>query len=337
MTTLPIVSAPTLPRSIYIEPTSRCNELCQQCPRTLLSREDDRDLSYDDFRYIVDQFPVLERVVLHGLGEPLLNKELPRMIRYLKDRGTYVLFNSNGILLNEKRGQALIDAGLDEYRLSMDGSTREMYAKVRGVDAFDKIWRNVRAFTTLQKAQDASKPAVSLWFTAMRENLQDLPGLIDLAADAGVPEVYMQRLVYFEEGLAASKQSLFRRASQEELDIVRQCEQRCRERGIRFNAAGSATPVESLIRDFGQRPWSGCQRPYNLTYITSSGNVLSCCFAPFGHRSAREYKEERVLGNVFQEPIEAIWRGERYESFRRAFESNHPARHCSQCGLNWSY
>src|SRR2546426_1112374 len=114
-----------LPRSIYIEPTSRCNELCQQCPRTLLSREDDRDLSFEDFRYIVDQFPELERVVLHGLGEPLLNKDLPQMIRYLKARGIYVLFNSNGILLNAKRGQELIEAGLDEYRLSMDGATRE--------------------------------------------------------------------------------------------------------------------------------------------------------------------------------------------------------------------
>ena len=99
----------SLPRSIYIEPTSRCNELCQQCPRTLLSREDDRDLSFDNFRYIVDQFPVLDRVVLHGLGEPLLNKDLPHMIRYLKERGTYVLFNSNGIALNASRGRALID------------------------------------------------------------------------------------------------------------------------------------------------------------------------------------------------------------------------------------
>src|SRR6266581_2098297 len=208
MTTAPVLS---LPRSIYIEPTSRCNELCQQCPRTLLSREEDRDLTYDEFRYIVDQFPVLERVVLHGLGEPLLNKDLPRMIGYLKDRGTYVLFNSNGILLNEKRGQTLIDSGLDEYRLSMDGSTREMYARVRGVDAFDKIWRNVRAFIARQTAQNASKPGVSLWFTAMRENLHELPGLIDLATDAGIKEVYMQRLVYFEASLAASKQSLFRR------------------------------------------------------------------------------------------------------------------------------
>lgn len=326
-----------LPRSLYIEPTSRCNELCQQCPRTLLSREEDRDLSFDEFRYIVDQFPVLERVVLHGLGEPLLNKELPRMISYLKARGTYVLFNSNGILLNEKRGQALIDSGLDEYRLSMDGATREMYARVRGVDAFDKIWRNIRNFIAMQKEQNASNPAVSLWFTAMKENLPELPGLIELAYEHGIREVYLQRLVYFEAGLAHSKQALFRHSTHEELALVRCCEQMCKERGITFNASGSATPLESLVRDFGERPWSGCHRPYTLTYITASGNVLSCCFAPFGHRSAKEYLEERVLGNIFQEPIEAIWHGERYQAFRRAFESDHPARHCAQCGVNWSY
>ena len=334
MTTTSLV---TLPRSIYIEPTSRCNELCQQCPRTLLSREDDRDLSFENFRFIVDQFPVLERVVLHGLGEPLLNKDLPRMISYLKERGTYVLFNSNGILLNAKRGQALIDAGLDEYRLSMDGASRKTYATVRGVDAFDKVWRNIKAFLALQQEQRASKPAVSLWFTAMRENLHELPGLIDLASEHGVREIYLQRLVYFEEGMAHSQQALFRRATCEELALVRRCEQICQERGITFRAAGSATPSESIVRDFGERPWSGCQRPYTLTYITSSGNVLSCCFAPFGHKSAREYREERVLGNVFQESIAQIWQGERYEAFRRAFESDHPARHCAQCGTNWSY
>lgn len=280
---------------------------------------------------------MLDRVVLHGLGEPLLNKDLPLMIAYLKARGTYVLFNSNGILLNAKRGQALIDAGLDEYRLSMDGSTRETYAQVRGVDAFDKIWRNIRAFIAMQKEQHASKPAVSLWFTAMKENLHELPGLVDLASESGIREVYLQRLVYFGEGLAQSRQSLFRRSTREELELVDQCEQTCKERGITFKAAGSATPLESLLRDFGERPWSGCQRPYTLTYITASGNVLSCCFAPFGHKSAKEYKEERVLGNVFQEPIEAIWHGERYTAFRRAFESDHPAKHCAQCGVNWSY
>lgn len=331
------VTTATLPRSIYIESTTRCNELCQQCPRTLLSREDDCDLTFEQFCFIVDQFPVLERVVLHGLGEPLLNKDLPRMIRYLKERGTYVLFNSNGILLNAARGQALIDAELDEYRLSMDGSTRETYARVRGVDAFDKIWRNVHAFIIQQKEQNTSKPAVSLWFTAMRENLHELPGLVDLASEHGIREIYMQRLVYFEQGLAASQQALFHRATPEEMMLIRHCEHICKERGITFKAAGAATPLESIAHDFGERPWSGCRRPYTLTYITSSGNVLSCCFAPSGHKSAREYHEERVLGNIFEESIEGIWHGERYKAFRRAFESDRPAKHCAQCGVNWSY
>jgi MoaA/NifB/PqqE/SkfB family radical SAM enzyme len=302
-----------------------------------LSREDDRDLSFEKFCTIVDQFPVLDRVVLHGLGEPLLNKELPRMIRYLKERGTYVLFNSNGIALTGRKGQELIDAGLDEYRLSMDGATRETYARVRGVDAFEKIWRNIQAFRKLQGELRAEKPAVSLWFTAIRENLSELPQLIELAHQYSIREVYMQRLVYFEKGFASSQQALFHRASPEEMDLIQRCEARSLELNITFKAAGAATPLESITREFGSRPWSGCRRPYSLTYITSSGNVLSCCFAPFGHRTAQEYYAERVLGNVFEEPIERIWSGERYKAFRRAFESDQPARHCSQCGLNWSY
>src|SRR5437764_5439135 len=91
---------PTLPRSIYIEPTSRCNELCQQCPLTLLSREDDRDLSFDNFRYIVDQFPALDRVVLHGLDEPLVIKDLPKRIRCLKELGSSYLLKSSCFAIN---------------------------------------------------------------------------------------------------------------------------------------------------------------------------------------------------------------------------------------------
>src|SRR5260370_6791352 len=140
----------------------------------------------------------------------------------------------------------------------MEGVTSETYAQVRGVDAFDKIWRNVSAFIAMQQEQQASKPAVSLWFTAMKENLHELPGLIDLGYEHGIREIHLQRLVYFEQGLAHSKQALFRRSTREELELVHQCEESCKRLGIVFSAAGSATPLESLIRDFGDRPWSGC-------------------------------------------------------------------------------
>src|SRR5260370_27640247 len=107
----------------------------------------------------------------------------------------------------------------------------------------------------------------------MKENLHELPGLVDLAYEHGIREVYLQRLVYFERGLAHSKQALFRRTTGEELELVRRCEQMCQERGIVFHAAGSATPLETLIHHFWDRPWPGCRRPYTLTYITAIGNV----------------------------------------------------------------
>jgi MoaA/NifB/PqqE/SkfB family radical SAM enzyme len=80
------VAPPPLPRSLYVETTSRCNSLCETCILTFGGREAPKDLGYPEFRRIVDQFSVLERVVLHGIGEPLLNRELPAMIEHAKAR-----------------------------------------------------------------------------------------------------------------------------------------------------------------------------------------------------------------------------------------------------------
>ena len=114
-----------LPVCLYLEVTNRCNLLCDTCPRTFEELEPPADMSWELFTSIVDQVPDLARVVLHGVGEPMLVKNLPRMIRYLKDRGIYVLFNTNGTLLNAKNGRALIDTGLDELRVSLDAADAE--------------------------------------------------------------------------------------------------------------------------------------------------------------------------------------------------------------------
>src|SRR5918911_3893540 len=102
------------PVCLYLETTNRCNLLCTTSPRTYEALEPPADMSWETFTAIVDQFPRIARVVLHGVGEPMMVPALPRMIRYLKDRGTYVLFNTNGTLLSRRKGQELIDSGLDE-------------------------------------------------------------------------------------------------------------------------------------------------------------------------------------------------------------------------------
>lgn len=334
--TAPPADPVPLPRELYLESTNRCNELCDQCPRTHLRREPERDLSLAEVVAITDQLPALDRVVLHGLGEPLLNPELPAIVAHLHRRGVYVLFNSNATALSERTGRALITAGLDELRVSLDGATPETYARVRGVNTrtLPKIVRNLSAFTRIQRELGAPNPRLSFWFTAMRENLRELPRLIDLALETGVREIYVQRLIYFGEGLAREEQALFRRAQHDDLAILADTERRCREHGLAFRATGATTPLAYLGKtaEIERRPWSPCQRPYSLAYIAATGNVYSCCFAPFHPGPAAT----RVLGNVFEQPFAAIWNGARYTAFRTAFASDEPWDQCAGCGSKWS-
>jgi MoaA/NifB/PqqE/SkfB family radical SAM enzyme len=324
------------PRELYLESTNRCNELCDQCPRTHLGREADRDLSLDEVIRITKQLPALERVVLHGLGEPLLNPQLPAIVAHLRGRGVYTLFNSNATALSERMGRALIEANLNELRVSLDGARPETYARVRGVNAkaLPKIIRNVAAFTRLRDELGASLPRVSYWFTAMRENLPELPRLVEIALETGVREIYVQRLIYFGEGLAREDQALFRRAREEEVAIIAETGRRCAEAGITFAATGSTTPAEYITQgaEEARRPWGGCQRPRQLAYITATGNVFSCCFAPFHPGPSAT----RVLGNVFECPFAEIWNGPRYQAFRVAFDSDRPWDQCAGCGSKWS-
>src|SRR5262245_21113463 len=83
------------PVCVYLEGTHRCQRLCTTCPRTDAQLEPPADMSWDLLSSIVDELPRLARAVLHGVGEPMLVANLPRMVRYLKERGVYVLFNTN--------------------------------------------------------------------------------------------------------------------------------------------------------------------------------------------------------------------------------------------------
>jgi MoaA/NifB/PqqE/SkfB family radical SAM enzyme len=326
-----------LPRELYLETTNRCNELCDQCPRTHLQREEERDLTLADVIAITDQLPILERVVLHGLGEPMLNPELPAIVAHLRGRGAYVLFNSNATALSERMGRALIEAGLHELRVSLDGARPETYGRVRGVSArtLPKILRNLRRFTEMQRELGVEAPRLSFWFTAMRENLAELPELVDLAVETGVREIYVQRLIYFGEGLAREDQALYRKAADAERAVIDETARRCREHGLVFSATGTVSPEEYLApteESEGARPWAGCRRPVSLAYITSLGTVFSCCFAPFHPGPA----STRALGNVFEQPFAEIWNGPRYRAFRAAFDSDHPWDQCAGCGSKWS-
>ena len=175
------------PVCLYLEVTNRCNLLCETCPRTFETLEPPADMSWELFTSIVDQVPNIARVVLHGVGEPMLVKDLPRMVRYLKDREH----------LRSVQYQRHADAAEE---VSGDSSTRDWtsfafrsmqpignpIARIRGKDFFNRIVRDVGKFIAYQREVGATTPRVSLWLTGLKETVDQLPAFVRLAATMGV-------------------------------------------------------------------------------------------------------------------------------------------------------
>lgn len=324
------------PVCLYLEVTNRCNLLCTTCPRTYAELEPPADMSWDLFTSIVDQAPGLARAVLHGVGEPMLVANLPRMVRYLRDRGVYVLFNTNGTVLSERNGRALIEAGLDELRVSLDASNRESFKAIRGRDYFGRITRNISAFRELQEREGHSRPRLSVWLTGLRETVEELPAFVEVAAEIGVREVHLQRLVFFADaaiGKAQPDQALFERLREGEAAYLKQAEDLARSLGVTFSASGAASEPGSSLKGSGDpSPWSHCRRPWSLMYFTANGRALPCCIAPFSEHGYDNY----TLGHAGQQSLAEIWNGSAYQEFRAALLSDKPPKACANCGLRWS-
>jgi MoaA/NifB/PqqE/SkfB family radical SAM enzyme len=270
---------------------------------------------------------------MQGIGEPLLNRDLAQMIAHLKARDVYVVFNTNAALLTRRRQIELINSGLDELRVSIDGSTPETYLKVRGIAAFGRVIDNVGEMIRTRHELESRTPRVSFWMTGLRENLSELPDLVDLAARLGVDEVYLQRLVFWGEGLAVADQSVFSTDAAEATAIVTEAEQRAARHGISLRGADALSPRASLIeRRPADEPWRACSRPLRLAYITAQGTALPCCIAPFTEAPFDDLR----LGNVLADGIDAVWHGAAYARFRERLYSSDPPPSCRNCGLAWS-
>jgi MoaA/NifB/PqqE/SkfB family radical SAM enzyme len=258
------------------------------------------------------------------------------MVRYLKDRGTYVLFNTNGTVLNQRNGRALIEAGLDELRVSLDAADRATFETVRGKDYFDRILRNVRTFRALQEREGHATPRVSAWLTGLKETIADLPAFVRIAADIGVKEVYLQRLVFFGDdavGMARPDQALYEQLTRDEAAVIEEAHALALGYGMSFSASGAASePGMSLKRQDDPSPWSLCRRPWTVMYFTANGRALPCCIAPFAQRGYENY----TLGDATQQTLQEIWNGPAYHAFREALLSDRPPPACAGCGMRWS-
>lgn len=149
-----------VPRSapfiIYLDPCGACNFKCSFCPCNISDFqviERHKMLEWALFEKIVEDLKAFHGGVkvinLFGFGEPLLNPRIADMVQMLKTNGCCreVRITTNASLLTEEKSHALIDAGVDIVRVSVEALSTEGYQKLCGIPIdFCQILKNVSAF-----------------------------------------------------------------------------------------------------------------------------------------------------------------------------------------------
>ena len=162
-----------LPTQVNFETTNFCNANCIMCPHSKMRRKKNV-MPLSDFKKYCNQImPYLniKRVMLTGLGEPLLDPTIYEKIAYIKKKWPhiYVYFFTNGALLDVERGKKLIKSGIDEISISFNGGEKKDYEKVMGLE-FEPTLKNIMAFLRYRKKNKIKKPLVKISCVLIKDN-----------------------------------------------------------------------------------------------------------------------------------------------------------------------
>jgi radical SAM protein with 4Fe4S-binding SPASM domain len=114
-------------------------------------------------------------------GEPLLKKDLFQIIAHAKSRNICVTINTNGIVLSESYSKKLIELGVDQIVVSLDGSKPSVNDGIRGKGTFSKIVANITKLKELLEKSNKSNMKIGVAFTLVKDNLNDVADMLKLA------------------------------------------------------------------------------------------------------------------------------------------------------------
>ncbi|NMC74409.1 MAG: radical SAM/SPASM domain-containing protein [Geobacteraceae bacterium] len=192
------------PSRLFVETTTRCNMKCQMCVKQSMgSGLKEGDLSRETFQALEPAFSRAEAVVLNGIGEPLLHPDLEFFIRRAKElmpAGSWVGFQSNGLLLDDVRAESLVKAGLDRICLSLDAICPDTFRKIREGGEVEDLEGAFRSLNRAIRRNPGSRLQIGVEFVLMRDNVHQLPDVLRWSASRGVSFAIVSHLLPYEKG-----------------------------------------------------------------------------------------------------------------------------------------
>jgi radical SAM protein with 4Fe4S-binding SPASM domain len=280
--------------------------------------EHHRDMHINDFKKILPYLKDVENVVLEGWGESLLHKDLIECIRLVKQEGARAGFVTSGAGLTDEYAAKLISAEVDFIGFSLAGATPETHNAIRVNSDFHTLINSIKFFgKPAGKHKFFRKPAVHIDYLMLKENIDELPILIDLAEEMGIHEIILLNIIQISNSFQ-NRGKVFTCNNREPYkELMKKVVKRAGQLNIRLTVP-NLTPCRTAVCS---------ENPLKNIYISVEGSVSPCVYlyppVPGQFKKIfcdKEYVAEKVsFGNIFQEPFDSIWNKKEYTDFRNCF------------------
>ncbi|MFH1985972.1 MAG: radical SAM/SPASM family putative metalloenzyme maturase [Pseudomonadota bacterium] len=193
-----------LPGTLHVEVTTRCNLRCRMC----VKHADGGGIAEGDmapavFDAVLPILPAVERLLLNGIGEPLLHPDLDAFIRAARARmpeTASIGFQTNGILLTPERARSLVTAGADRFCFSVDAVSPALYRQVRAGGEIEGVAAAFAAIGAARKA--ATRPiSIGVEMVLRRDNLEALPDTVRWAAAHGADFFIATHMIAYDAAI----------------------------------------------------------------------------------------------------------------------------------------
>jgi MoaA/NifB/PqqE/SkfB family radical SAM enzyme len=186
------------PYVLIVETGTVCNIHCPTCPtprEIIAEARSARNMDFEHFKTIIDNsYKSFSAVVLYWTNEPLMNKDLADMVRYCNDLNLYTFISTNVMLLTGDKFKELIEAGLDELLVCVDGFSAETYEPFRKGAKFETVKNNIETVCKIKKELNALNPWIELQYVENKQNSQEIAACREWAGNIGVDAFRLQKL-----------------------------------------------------------------------------------------------------------------------------------------------
>jgi len=285
--------------------TRACNLNCIHCYAKAVHQSRDKELTTEEGFNLIDDLATFGvPVLLFSGGEPLLRPDLIELTRYAVSKGIRAVISTNGTLITEEKATLLKNAGVSYVGISLDGleQVNDHFRGVKG--AFKKALNGIK---NCQKVD----LKVGLRFTINKLNINQVPGIFDLAEKMSIERICFYHLVYSGRGSNLVDHDLSHTETRKIVDIIMDRTMDMYARGLKKevltvdNHADGPYLYLRMLKENNPRAGEVLEL-LKMNGGNSSGEGIGCVSWD-GTVYADQFWREHSFGNVLVRPFSQIW------------------------------